>query len=267
MPSRSSTSPSAGWRLPAFPLPGSSPRSPPNRIDASSLTAYESPWGTTRRMFRKTVRQFIAKEFVRTRLVARAARSRCRGLDEAGRAGSCSPTCRSETAAAAHVRARGRGAGGARPGGVHFGSAIQSTVAQYILGYGSEEQKRQLDPAPGARRKRRRDRDERARRGLRPSGHQTAPGATASTTSSRLEDLINTAQRRPGLLAAKTNPKAIGMRPFRSIMLETKTFRGTASPRAGKGRHARPGYGRAFLRRRARAAQPIGGVEGRGFAR
>ncbi len=107
--------------------------------------AYESRWVNDEvRMFRATVRQFVQKEFV-------PAQDRWReqhGCDAtawtaAGRAGILLTDVPEEYG----------GGGGSFAheavvleelalGGVHFGSVIQSIVAHYILGYGSEEQKR-----------------------------------------------------------------------------------------------------------------------------
>ncbi|HYN13256.1 MAG TPA: acyl-CoA dehydrogenase family protein, partial [Burkholderiales bacterium] len=100
------------------------------------------------RMFRKTVRQFIEKEFAPHQ--ARWRKQHGPDADawtNAGRAGILLADLPEEYG----------GGGGTfaheavvleelAQAGVHFGSAIQSTVAHYILAYGSEEQKRNWIP-------------------------------------------------------------------------------------------------------------------------
>src|SRR5687768_4692410 len=113
------------------------------------VSAYESPWMNDEvRMFRKTVSQFVQKEFAPYQ--ARWREQRGPDADawtNAGRAGILLPDLPEQYG----------GGGGTfaheavvleelAKAGVHFGSAIQSTVAHYILAYGSEAQKRNWLP-------------------------------------------------------------------------------------------------------------------------
>jgi acyl-CoA dehydrogenase len=140
-------------------------------------------------MFRRTVRQFIEKEFA-----PQQARWREQHAPDAD----------------AWTRA-----------GVHFGCAIQSTVAHYILAYGTEEQKRKWLP--------------RLARGERVAAiAMTEPGAGSDLQA------INTAARRDGehyvingsktfitnashadlvCLAVKTDAKVVGMRGLSLVMV------------------------------------------------
>src|SRR3954470_22419448 len=114
-----------------------------------TASTYESPWiNDDVRMFRRTVRQFVEKEFVPHQARWREARAPdAAAWTAAGRAGIL----------LADVPEQYGGGGGSfaheavvleelARAGVHFGSAIQSTVAHYILAYGSEEQKRKWLP-------------------------------------------------------------------------------------------------------------------------
>ncbi len=111
--------------------------------------AYTSPWmNDDVRMFRETVRQFIAKEFTPHQARWRAQHGPdADAWTRAGRAGFLLPD----------VPAQYGGGGGTfaheavvleelARAGVHFGCAIQSTVAHYILAYGTEAQKRNWLP-------------------------------------------------------------------------------------------------------------------------
>jgi acyl-CoA dehydrogenase len=103
---------------------------------------YESPWiNDDVRIFARTVRQFIEKEFVphQARWRAQHGPDAAAGT-AAGRAGIL----------LADVPEAYGGGGGSfaheavvleelARAGVHFGSAIQSTVAHYVLAYGTEE--------------------------------------------------------------------------------------------------------------------------------
>jgi acyl-CoA dehydrogenase len=238
-----------------------------------ALTAYESPWANEDvRMFRKTVRQFVEKE-----LAPHQARWReNRGPDAeawtaAGRAGIL----------LADVPEEYGGGGGtfaheavvleelARQA-VQFGSQVHTTVAHYVLAYGSEEQKRRWLPA---------------------MARGEAVGAIAMTEPGAGSDLqaIKTAARRDGdhyvingsktfitngarasliCLAAKTNPNAIGMRAISLIMVETKDLAGYRVGRALEkiGMHAQDTVELFFDDVRVPAANLLGSVEGRGFA-
>ena len=209
-------------------------------------------------MFRKTVAQFIEKEFVPHQARWRESRGPdAEAWARAGRAGILLADLPEEYG----------GGGGTfaheavvleelARAGVHFGSAIQSTVAHYILRYGAEEQKRKWLPRlargesvaaiamsePGAGS----DLQAIKTSAVRDGEHYVINGSKTFITNGARADLV--------CLAAKTNPKVIGMRGISLIMLETKDLAGIPRrPRAGKDRHARPGHGRAFLRRGARA--------------
>src|SRR6185503_6163496 len=114
-----------------------------------TASAYESPWvDEDVRIFRKTVRQFVEKEFVPQQARWRAQHGPdAAAWTAAGRAGILLADVPEEY---------GGGSGSfaheavvleelARAG-VHFGSAIQSTVAHYVLAYGNDEQKRKWLP-------------------------------------------------------------------------------------------------------------------------
>src|SRR5204863_2427929 len=114
-----------------------------------SSAPYQSPWANDEvEMFRKTVRQFVQKEFVPHQARWREQqRPDAEAWTQAGRVGMLLPDL---------PEAYGGGGGTfaheavvleeLAQAGVHFGSAIQSTVAHYILAYGSEEQKRDWLP-------------------------------------------------------------------------------------------------------------------------
>ena len=73
----------------------------------------------------------------------------------------------------------------ARKGVDGFGASLHNAiVAPYILHYGSEEQKRRWLPRMATRRTRRRDRDDRARRRLRPAGRAAPRAKRAATNTS-----------------------------------------------------------------------------------
>jgi acyl-CoA dehydrogenase len=228
------------------------------------------------RMFRKTVSQFIEKEFV-----PHQARWRDqRGPDadawtHAGRAGILLADLPEE-----------HGGGGGTfaheavvleelaRAGVHFGSAIQSTVAHYILGYGSEEQKRTWIP--------------RLARGESVAAiAMSEPGAgsdlQAIKTSARRDGeyyvingsktfITNGARADLVCLAVKTNPKVIGMRAISLIMVETKDLQGYRVGRALEkvGMHGQDTVELFFDDVRVPASNLLGGTgvanEGRGFA-
>ena len=113
-----------------------------------SLT-YESPWMTDDlRMFRRSVRRFIENEFAPHQPRWRhQLRPDAEAWTQAGGIGLLLTDIPSEYG----------GGGGTFAheavvqeelayAGVHFGSSIQSTVAHYIVAYGSEEQKRNWLP-------------------------------------------------------------------------------------------------------------------------
>jgi acyl-CoA dehydrogenase len=236
-------------------------------------TAYESPWINDEvRMFRKTVRQFIEKEFVPHQGRWREQRAPdAAAWTGAGRAGILLADLAEEYG----------GGGGTfaheavvleelARAGVHFGSAIQSTVAHYILAYGSEEQKRKWLPhmargeriaaiamsEPGA------GSDLQAIRtsALRDGDHYVINGAKTFITNGSHADLV--------CLAVKTDPKLGGMRAISLVMVETE---GLAGYRIGRplekiGMHGQDTCELFFDDARVPAANLLGAAEGRGFA-
>jgi alkylation response protein AidB-like acyl-CoA dehydrogenase len=224
------------------------------------------------RMFRDNVRAFIAKEFVPQQARWRAQH----GPDadawlKAARAGLL----------LSDVPEADGGGGGTfahecvvleelARAGVHFGSQVHTTVAHYILAYGTEEQKRRWLPRMG-------------RGELVGAIAMTEPGAgsdlQAIQTLARREGdeyaisgskTFITNGMRAGLVcvAARTNPKTVGMRAISLIVVETD---GLAGYRAGRplekvGMHQQDTCELFFDSVRVPAANLLGPSEGRGFA-
>jgi acyl-CoA dehydrogenase len=224
------------------------------------------------RLFRRSVAQFVAKEFAPRQQQWRENRGPLPGAwAAAGGAGLLLPDLPEEYG----------GGGGtfaheavvleelARHG-VHFGSAIQSTVAHYILAYGTAEQKRRWLP------------------GLARGEHVAAIAMTEPGAGSDLQ-AIKTIARREGdhyvvngsktfitnganatlvCLAAKTNTKVIGMRGISLIMVETRDLAGyrVGRPLEKVGMHAQDTVELFFDAARIPAGNLLGGIEGRGFA-
>jgi acyl-CoA dehydrogenase len=234
---------------------------------------YESPWvDEDVRMFRRSVRQFVEKEFVpqqarwRENLAPDAS-----AWGAAGRAGLL----------LADIPEEYGGGGGSfaheavvleelARAGVHFGSAIQSTVAHYLLAYGTEEQKRRWLPRmargervaaiamtePGAGS----DLQAIGTRALREGEHYVVNGAKTFITNAARANLV--------CLAVKTDPKLAGMRAISLLMVETE---GLAGYRVGRslekiGMHGQDTCELAFDGARVPASNLLGGAEGRGFA-
>jgi acyl-CoA dehydrogenase len=235
-------------------------------------TSYQSAWVTDDvRMFRRTVNEFIAKEFA-----PRQPRWReQQGPDAeawtlAGRAGLLLPD----------IPETYGGGGGTFAheavvleelayAGVHFGSSIQSTVAHYLLAYGSEEQKQRWLPrlASGE---------------LVAAIAMTEPGA-----GSDLQGIKTTARRdgeqyvvngsktfvtngaRAGLVcvAAKTDPNRPAMRGISLVMIETAEAKGYAigRPLEKVGMHGQDTCELFFDDVHVPPENLLGGVEGRGF--
>jgi acyl-CoA dehydrogenase len=154
--------------------------------------------------------------------------------------------------------------------GVHFGSQVHTTVAHYLVAYGTEEQKRRWLPRMG-------------RGELVGAIAMTEPGAgsdlQAIKTLARREGdeyVINgsktfiTNGARAGLVcvAAKTNPKAVGMRAISLIVIETAGLEGyrVGRPLEKVGMQQQDTCELFFDSVRVPAANLLGPVEGRGFA-
>ena len=234
---------------------------------------YESPWiNDDVRMFRESVRAFVTKEFVPQQPHWRAQHGpEPEAWLKAGRAGLLLSDVPEEYG----------GGGGTfahesvvleelTRAGVHFGSQVHTTVAHYILAYGTEEQKRRWLPRMG-------------RGELVGAIAMTEPGAgsdlQAIKTHARREGdeyVINgsktfiTNGARAGLVcvAAKTNPKAVGMRAISLIVVETAGLQGyrVGRPLEKVGMQQQDTCELFFDSVRVPAANLLGPVEGRGFA-
>jgi acyl-CoA dehydrogenase len=234
---------------------------------------YESPWmNEDVRMFRDTVRLFIANE-----LAPHQARWRAQhGADadawkKAGRAGML----------LVDVPEDYGGGGGSfaheavmldelARNCVYFGSQVHTTVAHYVLAYGSEEQKRRWLPRM-------------ARGELLGAIAMTEPHAgsdlQAIKTTARREGehyvingsktfITNGAHAGLVIVAAKTNTKVIGMRGTSLIALETADLPGykVGRPLEKLGMQGQATVEMFFDSVRVPAANLLGAVEGRGFA-
>lgn len=223
------------------------------------------------RMFRDSVRRFIQNEFVPQQARWRE-QHRPDGAAwlNAGRAGLLLPD----------VPAAFGGGGGTYAhecvvieeltrAGVSFGGGVQSIVAHYILGFGSESQKLKWLP-------------QMARGELVGSIAMSEPGAGSDLAG------IKTTARRDGeyyvingsksfitnawhaglvCIAAKTNPSAPGMRAISMILAETKDLAGyrLGAPLEKIGMHGQDTCEMFFDDMRIPAANLLGSVEGRGF--
>jgi acyl-CoA dehydrogenase len=234
---------------------------------------YESSWiNEDVRMFRENVRAFITKEFAPRQDQWRAQHGpESDAWLKAARAGLL----------LADVPEEYGGGGGTfahecvvleelARAGVHFGSQVHTTVAHYLVAYGTEEQKRRWLPRMG-------------RGELVGAIAMTEPGAgsdlQAIKTLARREGdeyVINgsktfiTNGARAGLVcvAAKTNPKAVGMRAISLIVIETAGLEGyrVGRPLEKVGMQQQDTCELFFDSVRVPAANLLGPVEGRGFA-
>jgi acyl-CoA dehydrogenase len=195
------------------------------------MSNYKSPWMNDElRMYRKTVRTFIQEEFLPCQEKWREQhRPDEEAWKKAGQTGLLLPD----------VPAEYGGGGGSfahqavvteelAQAGVHFGCGVQSIVSQYLLQYGSEEQKRNWLPA---------------------MAQGELVGAIAMTEPSAGSDLqaIKTTARQDGndyilngsktfitngwhaglvCVAAKTDPKLAGFRGISMIVAEVKNLAG-----------------------------------------
>jgi alkylation response protein AidB-like acyl-CoA dehydrogenase len=235
--------------------------------------AYESPWlADDVRQYRDTVRDFVAAELVPHQARWRAQHGpELEAWKKAGSAGLLLVDVPEEYG----------GGGGTfaheavvldelARNCVYFGTQVHTTVAHYVLAYGSDEQKRRWLPRM-------------ARGELLGAIAMTEPHAgsdlQAIKTSARREGdeyvingsktfITNGAQAGLVIVAAKTNTKVIGMRGTSLIALETA---GLAGYRVGRpleklGMQAQATVEMFFDSVRVPAANLLGGVEGRGFA-
>jgi acyl-CoA dehydrogenase len=233
---------------------------------------HRSAWATEDvEMFRDAARAFIAREFAPHQARWRAQHGPdADAWERAGLAGVLLPDVAEEYG----------GGGGTfaheavwleelARANVHFGSGIQSMVARYLVAYGTQEQKRKWLPRM-------------ASGNLVAAIAMTEPGA-----GSDLQAIKTTARRdgssyvisgsktfitngaRAGLvcLAAKTDPKASGMRALSLIMVETHELAGyrVGRPLEKTGMHAQDTCELFFDGARVPAANLLGTAEGRGF--
>ncbi|MGZ8849423.1 MAG: acyl-CoA dehydrogenase family protein [Thermoanaerobaculia bacterium] len=224
------------------------------------------------RMFRKTVRQFIQKEFVpRQACWRKQQRPDAEAWAAAGDVGILLPDLPEEYG----------GGGGTfahaavvleelAQAGVHFGSSIQSIVAHYILAYGSEEQKRHWLPRMAGGE-------------LVGAIAMTEPGAGSDlqgikTTARRDSDhyVINGSKTfitngwHAGIicLAVKTDPKVAGLKGTSLIVVETKNLSGyrVGSSLEKVGMHGQDTCELFLEDVRVPASNLLGPTEGKGFS-
>lgn len=238
-----------------------------------SGSSYQSAWASEDvQAFRRTVQQFVQKEFLPHQARWRAQRRPdAEAWRQAGRAGLLLPDVPEEYG----------GGGGTfaheavvleelARAGVHFGCNIQSTVARYLLAYGSEAQKRNWVPAmargelvaaiamtePSA------GSDLQAIRtsARRDGQHYIVSGSKTFITNGALAGLV--------CLAVKTDPRMAGMRAISLLMIETKELRGyRVGPALEKaGMHGQDTCELFFDEVRVPAANLLGAAEGRGFS-
>jgi acyl-CoA dehydrogenase len=237
------------------------------------MSNYESPWMNPElRMFRKTVREFLEREFLPHQAKWREQhRPDAEAWKEAGKTGLLLPDVPEEYG----------GGGGTfahqavvmeelAQAGLHFGCAVQSVVSHYILQYGNEQQKKKWLPA---------------------MAHGELVGAIAMTEPSAGSDLqaIKTTARRDGsdyilngsktfitngwhaglvCVAVKTDPKAAGFRGISMIVAETKDLAGyrVGNSLEKVGMHEIDTCELFFDDVRVPAANLLGAAEGAGFS-
>jgi acyl-CoA dehydrogenase len=237
------------------------------------MSNYESPWMNPElRMFRKTVREFLEREFLPRQAKWREQhRPDADAWKQAGQTGLLLPDV---------PEAYGGGGGTfahqavvmeeLAHAGLHFGCAVQSIVSHYILQYGNEAQKKKWLPA---------------------MAHGELVGAIAMTEPSAGSDLqaIKTTARRDGsdyvvngsktfitngwhaglvCVAAKTDPKAAGFRGISMILVETKDLAGyrVGSSLEKVGMHEIDTCELFFDDVRVPAVNLLGTAEGAGFS-
>ena len=235
-------------------------------------STYESPWmNEDLRMFRKSVREFIQKEFTPNQARWREQhRPDAEAWKAAGATGMLLPDVPEEYG----------GGGGSfaheavvleelARAGVHFASHVHNIVAQYILAYGSQEQKCNWLP--------------RMARG-------ELVGAIAITEPAAGSDMqgIKTTARREGncyvingsktfvtngwhasliCVAVKTDPKAAGFKSISLLMVEPKDLPGyrIGRPLEKVGMHGQDTCEVFFDDARVPVSSLLGCAEGKGF--
>lgn len=235
--------------------------------------AYQSRWASEdAEAFRRTARQFVQKEFLPHQARWRAQhRPDAEAWPQAGRARLLLPDVPEEFG----------GGGGTfaheavvleelARAGVHFGSPIQSTVAHYVLTYGSEAQRRKWLPAMArgelvgaiAMTEPTAGSDLQAIRtsARRVGEHYIVSGSKAFITNGALAGLV--------CLAVKTEPRVTGMRAISLLMVETNELPGyrVGHPLEKVGMHGQDTCELFFDDAPVPAANLLGSAEGRGFA-
>jgi acyl-CoA dehydrogenase len=238
-----------------------------------SSIAYRSAWASDDvEAYRRTVRQFVEREFLPHQARWRAQRRPdAEAWLKAGRAGLLLPDLPQEYG----------GGGGTfaheavvleelAQAGVHFGCNIQSSVARYVLAYGSDAQKRRWLPRL-------------ARGELVAAIAMTEPSAgsdlQAIRTSARRDDehyivrgsktfITNGALAGLVCLAVKTDPRMTGLRAISLLAVETDGLRGYRAGTALEkvGMHGQDTCELFFDDARVARASLLGGAEGRGFS-
>jgi len=243
------------------------------RQERTSSATYQSPWMTDEvRLFRKTVRQFIQKEFAPHQTRWREQhRPDAEAWTQAGGTGILLPDVPEEYG----------GGGGTfaheavvleelAQAGVHFGASIQSIVAHYILAYGSEEQKRiwlprmargelvsaiaMTEPAAGS------DLQGIKTTARRDGDHYVINGSKTFITNGWLAGIL--------CLAVKTDARVVGLKGISLMIVEAKNcpgYRVGGSPEK-VGMHAQDTCELFFDDVRVPASNLLGPAEGRGFS-
>jgi acyl-CoA dehydrogenase len=235
--------------------------------------AYASRWvNEDVEVFRTTVRQFIQREFVPVQDRWREQHgSDAAAWTAAGRAGILLTDVPEEYG----------GGGGTFAheavvleelalAGVHFGSVIQSVVAQYILAYGSEEQKRAWlppmargelvaaiaisEPAAGS------DMQAMQITACRAGDHYVINGSKTFITNGGRAGLV--------CLAAKTNPNVTGVKGISLVVVETSGLSGyrVGRPLEKIGMHGQDTCELFFDDVRVPLENLLGPAEGKGFS-
>jgi len=153
--------------------------------------------------------------------------------------------------------------------GVHFGSNVHSTVAHYVLAYGTEEQRRgwlprmasgelvgaiaMTEPAAGS------DLAGIKTTAVRDGDHYVLNGSKTMITNGWHAGLV--------CVAVKTNPGAPAMRAMSLVVVETKDLAGysVGRPLEKVGMHGQDTCELFFENVRAPAANLLGAAEGRGM--